>query len=122
MTELTIERTLADVVTEAPGSARVLEAFGLDYCCGGRRTLGDACTAKGLDPTTVIDALADVERGPQPDWAGMGPAELVDHLEATHHAYLHSEFPRLEALVDARVVTARPETAPSLATGSRGTP
>ena len=30
----------------------------------------------------------------------MAPAELVDHLEATHHAYLHAELPRLTALVD----------------------
>ena len=30
----------------------------------------------------------------------MGPTELVDHLEATHHAYLHGELPRLEALIE----------------------
>ena len=30
----------------------------------------------------------------------MDPDELVDHLEATHHAYLHAELPRLSALVD----------------------
>jgi regulator of cell morphogenesis and NO signaling len=30
----------------------------------------------------------------------MAPAELVDHLEATHHAYLHAELPRLDALFD----------------------
>ena len=30
----------------------------------------------------------------------MAPAELVDHLETTHHAYLHAELPRLTALAD----------------------
>ena len=30
----------------------------------------------------------------------MAPAELVDHIEATHHAYLHDELPRIEALLD----------------------
>jgi regulator of cell morphogenesis and NO signaling len=100
MPELTTERTLADVVTEAPGAARVFEAFGLDYCCGGRRRLGDACMAQGLDPTVVMDALVGLQPGPGPDWAAMDPAELVDHLEATHHAHLRRELPRLDALLD----------------------
>jgi uncharacterized protein DUF542 len=26
-----------------PGAARVFENFGIDYCCGGHRTLADAC-------------------------------------------------------------------------------
>ena len=30
----------------------------------------------------------------------MSPDALVDHLEATHHAYLHAELPRLSALAD----------------------
>ena len=30
----------------------------------------------------------------------MTPEALVDHLEATHHAYLHAELPRLSALAD----------------------
>ena len=29
----------------------------------------------------------------------MAPGELVDHIEATHHAYLHDELPRIEALL-----------------------
>ena len=100
MSELTIDRTLADVVTEEPGAARVLEGFGLDYCCGGRRTLADACGREGVDPNRVLDALGDLAPGPEPDWAQMAPEELVDHLETTHHAYLHAELPRLHALVD----------------------
>ena len=100
MSELTIDRTLADVVTEEPGAARVLEGFGLDYCCGGRRTLADACRREGVDPNRVLDALGDLAPGPEPDWAQMAPEELVDHLETTHHAYLDAELPRLHALVD----------------------
>ena len=33
-------------------------------------------------------------------WADLGPSELVDHLEAVHHAYLHDELPRLTALAE----------------------
>ena len=94
------DRTLGDVVTSVPGSARVLESFGLDYCCGGGRTLSSACAAAGLDPDEVIGALERVPVEPMPDWASMGPGELIEHLESTHHAYLHQELPRLDALAE----------------------
>ncbi len=100
MTDVTVDRTLAEIVNASPASARVLESFGLDYCCGGNRRLDDACSSTSLDPELVLDALADLEPGPEPDWVSMGPVELVDHLEAVHHAYLHSELPRLDALAD----------------------
>jgi regulator of cell morphogenesis and NO signaling len=78
----------------------VLERHRLDYCCGGRSTLRAACEARGLDPAAVLDELAGLDQGPVPDWAAMGPAELVEHLESTHHRYLHEELPRLSALAD----------------------
>jgi regulator of cell morphogenesis and NO signaling len=92
--------SLADLVTAHPGLARELERRGLDYCCGGRRSLVDACRDVGLDAAAVAGELADVagaDRGAEP-WAAMEPAELVDHLEAVHHTYLWEELPRLEAL------------------------
>jgi iron-sulfur cluster repair protein YtfE (RIC family) len=74
------DRTLGEVVTSAPGSARVLESFGLDYCCGGGRSLTAACSAAGLDPDEVIGALERVAVEPMPDWASMGPGELLSQL------------------------------------------
>jgi regulator of cell morphogenesis and NO signaling len=92
--------TLAEIVTDHPDLARELERRSLDYCCGGHRTLAEACATVGLDPTgTAAELSAAGTAAPEP-WADLGPAELVDHLEATHHAYLHDELPRLSALVE----------------------
>ena len=98
--EVTTDRTLAEVVNASTGATRVLESFGLDYCCGGKSRLDDACSGAGVELALVLDALANLEPGPEPDWASMGPVELVNHLEAVHHAYLHTELPRLDALAD----------------------
>ena len=114
MTTLALDQTLASVVTATPGSARVLESFGLDYCCGGARRLDEACAEAGTDPAAVLDALAAIESGPPPEWARMGPDQMVDHLEATHHAYLHVEFDRLSALAD-KVAAVHGERHPELA-------
>jgi regulator of cell morphogenesis and NO signaling len=100
MTTVTADRTLADVVTTDPAASRVFEGFTLDYCCGGRRRIDEACAAAGVDVDAVLEALGDLDPAPQVDWAAMGPAELTGHLEATHHAYLHTELGRLTALVE----------------------
>jgi regulator of cell morphogenesis and NO signaling len=48
----------------------------------------------------VLAALAEHPPEPTPAWAALSPDQLVDHLEATHHAYLHAEMPRLHALAE----------------------
>ena len=92
--------TLAELASTHPGAARVLERHQLDYCCGGAQHLSAACSETGLDPQIVLDELAELGVEPAPDWADMGPVDLIDHLESTHHVYLTEEFPRLSALLD----------------------
>ena len=92
---------LADLVTADPSLARELERRGLDYCCGGRRTLADACVTRGLDADAVAQELVAAS-GWQPveAWTTMDALQLVDHIEASHHRYLWEELPRLTALMD----------------------
>jgi regulator of cell morphogenesis and NO signaling len=101
MTAISVEDTLAELVTADPSLARELERFGLDYCCGGGQTIEEACATRGLDVASVV---ADLEAArfitPPAVWSTMSVAELVDHVESTHHRYLWSELPRLSALAD----------------------
>ncbi|MEZ5333703.1 MAG: iron-sulfur cluster repair di-iron protein [Thermoanaerobaculia bacterium] len=97
---MSVDLTLAAIVDANPSAARVLELHQLDYCCGGRRTLEEACADRDLDPAVVLDALETAEPGGTAEWTAMDPAALVDHIEATHHRYLHDELPRLTALVE----------------------
>jgi regulator of cell morphogenesis and NO signaling len=101
MADISVENTLAEVVTRDLSLARELERFGLDYCCGGAKTIAEACASRGLDADKVLDHLeaASVRSAPAA-WSTMGIAELVDHLESTHHRYLWDELPRLCALAD----------------------
>ncbi len=108
------EITLADLVTQDPGRARVLERLGLDYCCGGTRTLGQACAEADLNFPDVMDALGQAPSQPAGDWESMSLRELTQHLVQTHHAYLWEEMPRLSALV-AKVAGVHGERHPELA-------
>jgi regulator of cell morphogenesis and NO signaling len=92
--------TLAELVIARPELAPRLDALGLDYCCGGQRSLAAAVAAAGLDLAATTTDLCATKAEPEtePTWCGIGG--LVDHLEATHHAYLHDALPRLVALAD----------------------
>ncbi len=105
---------LGDLVSTNPAAARVLDAHDLDYCCGGQRTLEEACSAAGIDASAILDEIDGLGDSKPADWASMGPTELIDHLESTHHAYLNTELPRLSALA-AKVESAHADRRPELA-------
>ncbi len=91
---------VGDIVAAQPLLARVFERVGIDFCCGGKKTLAEACVAKGLDPTTVIALLGVAAEfatagTPEVDAAAMSLTALADHIETTHHAYLKTELPEL---------------------------
>ncbi len=112
----TIEATtaLSDVVTRRPDSAAVLEAFGLDYCCGGARSLAEACDTAEIDIEDVLARLGQEAPVEAPaDWASLGPAELVDELERTHHTYLGHALARISDLLT-KVVDVHAESHPEL--------
>lgn len=95
--------TVGQLVAECPGRARILENYGLDYCCGGKKLLLQACEEKGLDfPLLSREILAydatHIAQGT--DWTRAPLAELADHISSVHHAYLQLELPRLEYLAD----------------------
>lgn len=118
MTTLTPDLSLGQLVVEHPGLARVLDRLGLDYCCGGRATLAEACAAKGLDVDEVVRELAsDGAAGSRPDRPtepAVAPLTwLADQIVTIHHAYLNRELPRLDGLID-KVVDAHADRHPEL--------
>lgn len=110
------ERSLAELVLERPAAARVLTRLGLDYCCGGRRSLMEACNERGLDPSTVAVFL---EHDPDPvavesaDWTVAPLAELCAHIVDEHHARLRWELPRIAELAE-RAATVHGDARPQL--------
>jgi regulator of cell morphogenesis and NO signaling len=97
---LTPNVTLAELATKIPAASRVFRRHGLDYCCGGRRPLEDACRERELKPRDVLD---EVEREqPQPNdpsaIATLSVPELVQHILDRYHAPLRGELGELVAM------------------------
>lgn len=104
MTILHPQTSVGDLVKDRPGRSRVFEELKIDYCCGGKLPLAEACATRGLDPQSVIRQLqeSDAQSGAADatlvDADAMSLTELADHIQQKHHAYLWAELPRLDAL------------------------
>ena len=96
-----LDRPVGQLVAEQPSRSRVFESWGIDYCCGGRKTLADACAAKQLEPAKVVqdlEAADSTATPPETDWTQESLAKLSKHIVDAHHAYLRHELPRLSML------------------------
>jgi regulator of cell morphogenesis and NO signaling len=93
--------TLADLAATSLSAIRILERYGLDYCCGGKQALEDACFAKGLAPDQILREIDDAARATTADrdWQTVPLDELVTHIVEKHHVYLKLELPALEARI-----------------------
>jgi regulator of cell morphogenesis and NO signaling len=91
--------TLGQMASRHPRSISVFKKYGLDFCCGGRKTIADACAEKGLDLIKVEHELLHAEKRhfirplPCNSWS---LDFLCEYIVNTHHSYVKSALPELE--------------------------
>ncbi len=93
----TAETTVREIALDQPASIRVFERLGIDYCCGGRKPLAQACAERSLDLQSVLAALESTgaSKDASTDWATAPLESLCQHIVTTHHEYVRREIPRL---------------------------
>lgn len=94
----TPDTTLRDIVATDFRTAAVFERFGLDFCCNGGRTVGQACRDAGADEQAVLrelDSVLNTPAGDAPRFADWDERALVDYIVNTHHGYVRSALPPL---------------------------
>ncbi len=95
--------TVAEIAANSLEAVRVFERLGIDYCCGGKRPLADACSEKGYDTAAVereIEAAIAGSGEAVEDWNTAPLRSLIDHIVGRHHEYLRRELPPLAARVN----------------------
>jgi regulator of cell morphogenesis and NO signaling len=111
MTTSTTDHTVGQIAAEFPASVRVFEKHGIDFCCGGKIAVTEACGRKGLDPAILLAEIDEAIQTPAEDatdWLTASLPDLIDHILDTHHAYMKVQLPRVEALL-AKVLQAHGE-------------
>lgn len=95
-------QTVAEIATSHPEAVRVFQKLGIDFCCGGRMPLAQACEKKGLSVDETLAALeAEAARqGEIPELPTDGRLEdLVNRILETHHVFTRQEMERLRPLM-----------------------
>ena len=108
----TATETVREIALKQPTSIRVFEKLGIDYCCGGRKPLADACTAQNIPIDSVLAALEEAAANSAPaseGWSKSPLASLSEHIVSVHHTYVRKELPRL-ALLAQKVVARHGDT------------
>lgn len=93
--------TIGDLVAEDFRKAEVFEKYGIDFCCGGKKTVAEACNKKGVDVGLVERELHKVERQPNRNLHGFSnwnPGLLADYIINNHHQYVKRSLPFLHEL------------------------
>lgn len=90
---------IGEIVTADFRTAELFKEAGIDFCCGGKITLDEACRQKGLNPDEFLESLNSIIKTPgRPgqnflDWS---PDFLCDYIVNTHHKYVKKALPELE--------------------------
>lgn len=91
--------SIGELVASDYRKAEVFSKFGLDFCCGGKKSIKEACEEKGLDTVEVERALKAVEDEPQSNETDVSNWELdflADYIVNTHHKYVENALPMLD--------------------------
>lgn len=98
MFERSTSATVGDIVATNFRTAAVFERFGIDFCCGGRLSLADACRAAAVEPSAVIEALDTLSTASvHDDDVTAWPVErLIDHILSAHHTFVRSALPVID--------------------------
>src|SRR5688572_32821031 len=99
MSEIYRESAIGDVVAGNLRAATVFSRYGIDFCCGGRRTIEDACVGAHLDPDRVVADLRAVTETPPSDHdvSGWPAGRLIDRIVSRHHTYVRAQTPVISA-------------------------
>lgn len=92
------ETKVGDVVAENFHAAKVFESYGMDFCCGGKRTIEDACVSKGVDTESLLAELKNLNASnPSSTHFDKWEADfLTDYIINNHHAYVNNAISTIE--------------------------
>jgi len=96
------ETKVNEIALSNPRARHILEDAGIDYCCGGGKSLQEACFKANVPAKQVLWRLrqskAQVAEG-ESTWTNAPLAELTKHIRERHHSYVRGSIPGLRGLL-----------------------
>lgn len=92
-----------DIALSNPGARQILEDAGVDYCCGGGKSLHEACMHAGAPAEEILKRLRENSEQVSPGeaaWVSAPLADLTRHIREKHHRYVREAIARVRPLLE----------------------
>jgi regulator of cell morphogenesis and NO signaling len=92
------ELTIGAIVATDFRAAAIFKNAGIDFCCGGKKSLELACKEKSVSQEFVESQLKELEKQPvsqNQNFKEWEPGFLADYIVNTHHKYVLKTLPDL---------------------------
>lgn len=90
--------SIGEIVATDFRTAEIFKNAGIDFCCGGKKSLKNACDEKSINPSILIEQLKELENIPATQTQNFNNWELSflsDYIVNTHHKYVLKSLPEL---------------------------
>jgi regulator of cell morphogenesis and NO signaling len=97
------ETKVKDIALSNPAARQILEDAGLDYCCGGGKSLREACLHADVPAEEMLKRLRENSKYVSPDeanWESAPLGDLTRHIRERHHRYVREAIARIQPLLD----------------------
>lgn len=110
-------KTVAELVASDFRTANVFKKHGIDFCCGGKRTLAEVCEKNQVDLDSLQDDLQTIGSSPAEtphlDFNQWEMDFLSDYIVNVHHKYVRDNIPPLLEYIQ-KVARVHGETNPEV--------
>jgi regulator of cell morphogenesis and NO signaling len=94
------QETIGQIAVKDLRKAEVFKKYGIDFCCGGKKTVRQVCAEKGIDATRVEQELQQLngqQKATSHAYDQWSLDFLADYILNTHHSYVRKYLPELGA-------------------------
>jgi regulator of cell morphogenesis and NO signaling len=99
----TSETKVRDVALANPAARQVLEDAGLDYCCGGGKSIHEACLHADVPAEEILKRLHENSKDVSPNevnWMSAPLGDLTRYIREKHHRYVRGAIARVQTLLN----------------------
>jgi regulator of cell morphogenesis and NO signaling len=97
------EKTIGETVAQDYRTAAVFETYGIDFCCGGNKTIDEICKTKGISKDDLLNSLLNIDKTASNTTTNYNvwPLDLLaDYIEKRHHRYVEEKTEPLKQYLD----------------------
>lgn len=99
---ITSDQKLSEIINLNFHNANILNKYGLDFCCGGKISLKEACNEKNINEKLILDELNTNNKNKviNLNIQSWNSKFLMDYIFHNHHSFIREKGPDLRGYLN----------------------